>query len=135
MNYYSNYLNPNLQNYGSPTYYQPQYAAAPQQAQPVTNKLYVTSAEDALSRFTNPNTITVFFLQDESTIFEVVTDAQGKKNIRARKLVDISEEPKKQSVTGDFVTRAEFEDFRTKLEKSMTASTKSKKKGEADDDE
>lgn len=127
MNYYGY---PYGTNFNAPSYYAQQQ---PQQA--VTNKIYVTSAEDALSRFASPNTITAYFLQDESTLFEVATDAQGKKNIRVRKLTDVTEEPKKQTVSGDYVTRAEFEDFRTKLEKAMTASAKSKKKGEADDDE
>lgn len=128
MSYY-NYTNPSMNygsNYASPTYYTPQYGnyQQPQQTQPLTNKLYVTSVEDALSRFANPNTVTVYFLQDESTIFEVTTDAQGKKNYRARKLTDVSDEPKKKDAPIDYVTRTEFDDFRSKIEKSMSKTRK-----------
>ncbi len=118
-------------NYGGANYYvQPQT-----QQQPLTNKIYVTSAEDALSRFASPNTVTAYFLQDESAVFEVTTDIQGKKNLRVRKLTDVTEETKKQNIPVDYVTREEFDDFRTKLEKAMTATAKAKKKEVSSDDE
>lgn len=118
-------------NYGGTNYYtQPQT-----QQQPLTNKIYVTSAEDALSRFASPNTVTAYFLQDESAVFEVTTDIQGKKNLRVRKLTDVAEETKKQNIPVDYVTREEFDDFRTKLEKAMGATAKIKKKEVINDDE
>lgn len=96
-------------------YYQPNYVS--QQQQPMTNKIYVTSAEDALSRFAAPNTVTVYFLQDESTIFEVATDFQGKKNIRTRKLSDVEPQKQAEAPSADnFITRKEFDDFKSKLE-------------------
>ena len=39
----------------------------PQAQQPTSNKLFVVSAEDALSRFAAPNSIMIYLLQDEST--------------------------------------------------------------------
>ena len=60
----------------------------PQAQQPTSNKLFVVSAEDALSRFAAPNSIMIYLLQDESTLYEVYTDGQGKKSIRARTLTD-----------------------------------------------
>lgn len=84
-----------------------------------TNKIYVTSAEDALARFSVPNTITVYWLQDESCVFEVYTDYQGKKNIVTRIFEKPKETPKpvvNAPVQGDFVTRGEFEDLRAKLD-------------------
>lgn len=104
----------------NPQFYQPQtplYYQQPQPQPPITNKIYVTSAEDALSRFASPNTITVYFLQDESTIFEVSTDIQGKKNIRTLKLSDVA--PQKPAVApslDNFITRDEFDAFKGKLE-------------------
>lgn len=96
-------------NYSAPQYYQPQ--------PPITNKIYVTSAEDALNRFASPNTITVYFLQDESTIFEVATDAQGRKNIKVRKLVDVEPQKSKEDTkASDYLTRTEFDAFKVKLE-------------------
>lgn len=105
----------------------PVYQAPP--TPPATNKIYVTSAEDALSRFANPNTITVYWLQDESEVYEVATDIQGKKNIRVRSLTDkkAAESPKTNAV-GDFVTREEFEDFRAKLEVVLSSPKNTKKK-------
>ena len=92
-------------------YYNP-YGNMQGQAQPMTNKIYVTSGQEALSRFANFNSVTVYFSQDESTIFEVYTDMQGNKSIKARKLVDLEPaKPKK----GTYITRAEFDEFKASL--------------------
>lgn len=80
--------------------------------QPATNKIYVTSAEDAMQRFANPNSVMVYVLQDESAIFEVYTDAQGRKTVKAKKLVDYTAEADR----GGYVTRAEFEELKGRLE-------------------
>ena len=92
------------------------YANMQGQTQPLTNKIYVTSGEEALSRFANFNSITVYFSQDESTIFEVYTDMQGKKSIKARKLVDL--EPAKPK-DENYVTRIEFDEFKASLKKDV----------------
>lgn len=138
VNYYG--YNPSL--YGNQGYYpslqqplaqqMPSYQSQPQLN---TNKIYVTSAEDALSRFAYPNTVTAYFLQDESAIFEVTTDTQGKKNIRTRILTDKkAEETPKNNIVGDFVTRTEFDDFRAKLEAILSAPKVTKKKGVENND-
>ena len=104
MNYnypYGNYYNPYQQQSQMPT---------------LINKIYVTSEQDALSRFSSPNTITTFTLQDESGIIEVTTDAQGRKTAHKRLFVaEKKEEPSNPRQSAEFVTRAEFEDFRKKL--------------------
>lgn len=98
---YSNFYNPYQQQSQMPT---------------LINKLYVTSEQDALSRFSSPNTITTFTLQDESGIIEVMTDAQGRKTAHKRLFVaEKKEEPNKTQISAEYVTRAEFEDFRKKL--------------------
>lgn len=67
--------------------YFPQYNAnqyrpqMPQQPQPASNKIYVTSQEDALSRFSDPGSVMVYIKQDESQEYEVTTDYQGRKSI------------------------------------------------------
>lgn len=58
---------------------QQQQAQQQQQATPVTNKIYVTSFEDAMNRFAQPNSIYIYVLQDETKIFEIATDSQGRK--------------------------------------------------------
>jgi hypothetical protein len=120
-------------NYNYPygnTFYNPYQQQYQQQAQMPTliNKLYVTSEQDALSRFSSPNTITTFTLQDESGIIEVMTDAQGRKTTHKRLFVaEKKEEPSNPHPTAEFVTRAEFEDFRKKLAEIFPAKNEVKK--------
>lgn len=76
--------------YGYPSYAVPQQTQQMQQPQPQNtpisqqptwlNKVYVTSLQDALSRFISPNSSIVYTLQDEKTEVEVFADAQGKKS-------------------------------------------------------
>ena len=101
MNYYP-YGNYNVPNYQQPTQ--------------ITNKIYVTSKEDALNRFASPNTTTVYFLQDDSTIFEITTDIQGRKNIRIRNLVDVDVQDAKKEEKTDYLPRKEFDAFKSVLE-------------------
>ena len=106
-------------NYGT-QYGNYQPSAAPvypaQQVQPTTNKIYVTSLEDALQRYASPNSTMIYVLQDESTIFEVFTDMQGKKVPKVKKLVDFAPE----GDGGGFVSRAEFEELKQKFEAFTT---------------
>lgn len=64
----------------------------PQQAQPQlrTNKVFVTSLEDALNRNAEPNTIMVYRHQDEKFEYEIYTDMQGKKTYKTLALTDYS---------------------------------------------
>lgn len=55
-----------------------------------TNKIFVTSLEDALNRYAEPNTIMVYRHQDEKLEYEIMTDAQGKKNYKTLVLSDYS---------------------------------------------
>ena len=83
----------------------------PQAQQPTSNKLFVVSAEDALSRFAAPNSIMIYLLQDESTLFEVYTDGQGKKSIRARTLTDAAQE-----APVEYATKAELEELKKAID-------------------
>lgn len=84
---------------------------------PNTNKIYVVSAEDALARYAQPNTVMQYVRQDEREIYEVYTDMQGKKAIRAWRLVDATMEQK----GGEYVTRGEFDSLRAMVEKICTS--------------
>jgi hypothetical protein len=86
-----------------------------QQMQPTTNKIYVTSLDDALQRYAAPNSTMIYVLQDESAIFEVFTDPQGKKLPKVKKLVEASAE---SSGVG-FVSREEFNELKQKFEAFM----------------
>lgn len=113
---YNNYgFNQNYGGYPMPTQQPPgmQYGAQPQQTPPSTNKIYVVSAEDAMSRYAQPNTVMFYVQQDETMVYEVYTDMQGKKAIRARQLLDAPTEPKPT----EQVTRQEFDALRATVER------------------
>lgn len=97
---------------------------------PKTNKIYVTSLDDALLRYADNNTIMVYIQQDEQAIFEIFTDMQGRKSYKIRKLSDCEQtsvQGKEQS--NDYVTRQEFENLEIKINKLL------KEKGTINDDE
>ena len=102
MNYYNQYGGyvPPVQNQ---MYQQPQMS---------TNKLYVTSVQDAISRYAMPNTVIMYTLQDESAVIEVTTDAQGKKAPRIRMLSDEPTQP-----APEYVSRQEFDALRAEVQK------------------
>ena len=95
------------QNYGisqTPNYNMVNNMPSPQ---PSTNKIYVVSADDALSRFASPNSIMIYVQQDETTLYEVYTDSQGKKEIRTRTLTDCENAP-----TVEYVTKEDFDNLK-----------------------
>lgn len=55
-----------------------------------TNKVFVTSLEDALGRSAEPNTVIVYRHQDEKFEYEIFTDMQGKKTYKTLVLTDYS---------------------------------------------
>ena len=66
-----------------------------------------------MARYASPNSTMVYVLQDESALFEIYTDHQGKKIPKVKKLVEFTPEP---SAGGDFVSRSEFDELKGKLE-------------------
>ena len=63
------------------------------QSQPTqmrTNKIFVTSLEDALNRYAEPNTIIVYRHQDEKFEYEIMPDSQGKKTYKTLQLAEYS---------------------------------------------
>lgn len=89
MDIYGNYGRPNNYYSSMPNQaYSGNYAPQTAQPQMRTNKLYVTSLEDALNRYADPNTVMVYRHQDEQLEFEITTDAQGKKNYKTFVLGD-----------------------------------------------
>ena len=66
------------------------YNASQPQPQLRTNKVFVTSLEDALNRYAEPNTIMVYRHQDEKFEYEIMTDIQGKKTYKTLVLADYS---------------------------------------------
>lgn len=116
MNYYGNNFSP------YPTFNQPQsmayngnYQPQMQAPQVKTNKIFVTSLEDALSRYAEPNSIMVYRHQDEKLEFEVITDAQGKKNYKTLVLGDYSPTGAQNTPSMNVVSVEEFEGVKSRL--------------------
>ena len=105
MNYY-----PPFTSYTQQPYQPPQ----PQRMPPTTNKVFVVSIEDALSRFSAPNSVMLYILQDETMAFAVYTDEQGKKAFKAKQLVDAPTQDGTKG--GDFVSRQEFDELKALVE-------------------
>lgn len=137
-------VQPNMQN-GQPM--QQAQPVAPTQPAPVAqptqplqhNKIYVTSLDDAMARFSSPNTIITYTLQDESTEFEITTDLSGKKYPKIFTRTEKTGQETAKQPAVDYVTREEFEGIQGKIRALEEAQkkfdvkpeTKSETKGES----
>lgn len=92
------------------------------------NKIYVTTLQDALSRYSNPNTTISYTTQDEKYEIEVFTDGQGKKTYQVfeRKPYNPSEEkaPAEQQVPTNPVTKDEFAGLEKMFNEKLAAFSK-----------
>ncbi len=100
-------------------YAQPQMQTVPQ-PQFQTNKIFVTSLEEALARPAEPNTEIIYLHQTEPLLFQISTDLQRKKTALTFRLV--AEEDKK-NVPVDCVSRAEFEEYKKKVDEFIKGVT------------
>lgn len=80
MNNNYNFNNQQYSRYGNfitprPNDWMPSY-----NSQCISNKIYVTSLEDALNRPSSPNTEMVYFNQDKNEFYVVKTDYDGRKS-------------------------------------------------------
>lgn len=104
--------NNQFNNFGNMPYmgnFQPQMAQQPQPTQMRTNKIFVTSLEDALNRYAEPNTIMVYRHQDEKFEYEIMTDAQGKKSYKTLVLGDYSAQNSEKTENLNTISRDEFD--------------------------
>lgn len=103
-----------------PNYYQQPVMAQPQQqvAPPKTNKLFVTSLDDALSRPSERNSVMIYLHQDEPLLFEIVTDLYGKKSVTAYSIKVAENKPVQDKSAIDisvFATREELSALQEKI--------------------
>lgn len=96
--------------------FQPQMAQQPQPAPMKTNKIYVTSLEDALNRYAEPNTIMIYRNQDEKFEYEVITDSQGRKSYKTLELGSYSAPQTEKKVETPIISREEFDAVKGRLE-------------------
>lgn len=108
-------------------YATPYTQQTPVTLQPQTNKIYVTSADDALNRFAQPNSITLYVQQDETAIFEVATDQQGRKSIKTFSLTPYTAPTTDKTSEVDYVTRKEFDGLQAEIKALKSKLTKSNK--------
>lgn len=109
---YGNYGN--LGTYGNYQGYNASYTQP--QPQLRTNKVFVTSLEDALSRYAEPNTIMVYRHQDERFEYEIMTDMQGKKTYKTLSLAEYSTAEAKKDEGGMVVAPEALNAVQAKLE-------------------
>lgn len=109
---FNNGFSPYVSNLGNGGTFMP-----PLQSQVRSNKIYVTDANDAMTRPAMPDTLMLYIQQDETTIHEVYTDPQGRKMIKTRLLTDIvrNQEPE----NAELVRRKEFDELKASVEKLM----------------
>ena len=120
---------PNTQfnNFGNTPYmgnYQAQMAQQPQPMQMRTNKIFVTSLEDALNRYAEPNTIMVYRHQDEKFEYEIMTDSQGKKSYKTLVLGDYSAQNSEKPQEPTYASKEEFDAVKQRLEALESEITK-----------
>lgn len=92
-----------------------------------SNKFYVTSLEDALSRPCDYNTEIIYIHQNRPIIFEVITDARG---IKSYNVYNISKEVRDQTPAG--VLRSEYDELRKDVNELKNIVFKEVKKNEPD---
>lgn len=88
----------------------------PQPTQMRTNKIFVTSLEDALNRYAEPNTIMVYRHQDEKYEYEIMTDSQGKKSYKTLVLGDFSAQNSDKPQEPTYASKEELYAFKSRLE-------------------
>lgn len=97
----------------------PTPAYRPQQQTCAGNKIYVTSQEDALSRFVEPGTVMLYVRQDEQVEYEVFSDYQGRKNIVVYSRTPangIQPQDAPKEACGEYVTADKFDALTGRIE-------------------
>lgn len=88
----------------------------PQPAQMRTNKIFVTSLEDALNRYAEPNTIMVYRHQDEMFEYEIMTDGYGKKTYKTLKLGEYSTPQGEKQVEAYKISTEDYNALKQRIE-------------------
>ena len=97
------------------------YQQPTQQLQPKTNKIWVTSVEDALSKSVELNSEYVYLHQDKPLLIEVKTDSQGRKTTRVMELKDYIDNSNdtsnaKKNSPNNFVSKEELESVKAEIQ-------------------
>lgn len=105
--------------------YQPQITPSNVPQTPtLANKIYVTSEQDALSRFLSPNTSIVYTMQDDKVEIEVFADAQGKKTYQIYERKPYTPQEKPKEPVGDFATKEDIASIEKMLNEKLAEFSK-----------
>ena len=118
MNDYFGRPNQQFNQFGNAPYqgnFQPQMAQQ-QPPQMRTNKIFVTSLEDALNRYAEPNTVILYRHQDENFEYEIMTDSQGKKTYKTLQLSNYSAPQADKESAQPQVSMEEFNALKSKVD-------------------
>lgn len=85
---------------------------------PKTTKIYVTSEAEAMARQAEPNSEMPYFHQNGKVLYNVFTDAWGRKQLQVFNLVPYTEAP-----PAECVSKTEFAEYVNRLEKIEAAMT------------
>lgn len=110
--------------YGNPTMYN-------QPAQMRTNKIFVTSLEDALNRYADPNTVILYRHQDEKLEYEITTDGYGKKTYKTLEVRPYSAPQEQKQGMTDTISKSEFDAVKSRLDSLEKEVLKKYKKQES----
>lgn len=120
---------PQMQGVAPTNPMQAQQPVQPQQTaqMPIkTNKILVTSLDDALNRPAEPNSANVYYHQDEPFAFQIYTDWEGKKIPRVFVIDEISVEEMQKRIRGvkekdlkGFVTESDLNECLSKFEEKI----------------
>ena len=86
------------------------------QAQMRTNIIYVTSLQDAMNRYADPNTIILYRNQDEKYEYEITTDSYGKKTFKTLEVRTYVAAQDTKQEQADVVSKEEFSALKSRLE-------------------
>lgn len=92
---------------------------APQMAQPTqmrTNKIFVTSLQDALNRYADPNTVILYCHQDEQLEYEITTDNQGKKTYKTLEIRPYSAPQDTKQERTATISKEEFDAVKSRID-------------------
>lgn len=96
-----------------------------------TNKIIVTSLEDALNRFAEPNTVILYRHQDERLEYEIMTDNQGKKSYKTYEIRPYLEP---QAQTNEKPINVSIDEFRALESRLKALESKVAKRGVNNDE-
>jgi len=104
-------------------YTTPNYNAINQPMITQTNKIYVSGKEDAQSRILPPNSDYIFLDNNKPIIYQKIVNGSGQFEFKMFDIIPHKEETETSSVTS--VSREEFEELKTKIDKLLEVKNES----------